>query len=471
MKRAIVTVLVLAGVLVFISAYLSRSKPSKLEPQLKQFVEAKRTQMTAIAQNQGAKIPLPAEDLFDAILADKWTTATNIFSQLEAPRMGASPPKRFQQVVSWVNTRLEKWGLRTSKPNALETAAWQPLAESFWAYRVRRICRAPFLDMVVSDILREIPSGSIYFGGTDAGRFAVTAVLESHTDGRPFFVLTQNQLADGGYREYASLMYSNKISILTADEGQQVFQNYLAQAQRRLTEGKLKPGENVQIVGGSVQVSGSRAVWEINALMVQTIFTQNRGREFYIEQSLPLEWTYPHLVPRGPIFQISREPLQLLPETALEANRRFWAAYCGRLIGDWITDTTSVDEVCEFAERVYARRDLNAFRGDAEYIHDSAMQEWMAKLRQASAHLYWWRCSEAKQTEEKQRMLKESLFAFKQAVALGPGNSEVISYFATLLAGMDRFAEAERVLRLGLSVNPANASLKSQLDELERKAK
>ena len=45
-----------------------------------------------------------------------------------------------------------------------------------------------------NDIIQSIPDGSIYFGGTDPGRFVVTALMESHADGKPFFTLSQNPL-------------------------------------------------------------------------------------------------------------------------------------------------------------------------------------------------------------------------------------------------------------------------------------
>jgi len=46
------------------------------------------------------------------------------------------------------------------------------------------------------DIIASIPPGSIYFGGTDSGRFLVTAFSRSHINGDPFFTITQNALAD-----------------------------------------------------------------------------------------------------------------------------------------------------------------------------------------------------------------------------------------------------------------------------------
>jgi hypothetical protein len=45
-------------------------------------------------------------------------------------------------------------------------------------------------------------TGSIYFGGTDAGRGIVTALSGSPADADPFFILTQNALADTVYLQH-----------------------------------------------------------------------------------------------------------------------------------------------------------------------------------------------------------------------------------------------------------------------------
>src|SRR5262245_6717830 len=62
------------------------------------------------------------------------------------------------------------------------------------------------------DIINSIPAGSIYFGGTDPGRFLVTALSRSHTNGEPFFTVAQNWLTDGrSYLRYVRGMYGDRI--------------------------------------------------------------------------------------------------------------------------------------------------------------------------------------------------------------------------------------------------------------------
>ena len=65
---------------------------------------------------------------------------------------------------------------------------------------------------------------------------------------------------------------------------------------------------------GRVQVSGQVAVMSINGLLAKVIFDKNPDREFYIEESFPLDWMYPHLEPHGLIMKINRQPLAELPD-------------------------------------------------------------------------------------------------------------------------------------------------------------
>jgi len=55
--------------------------------------------------------------------------------------------------------------------------------------------------------------GAAFIWGTDPGRFVVSVLSESHREGKPFFTLTQNQLADQSYVEYLRKMYGSRIYI------------------------------------------------------------------------------------------------------------------------------------------------------------------------------------------------------------------------------------------------------------------
>ncbi|HEX5219604.1 MAG TPA: hypothetical protein VFZ59_08545 [Verrucomicrobiae bacterium] len=441
-------------------------KHNALSHELTSFVKSKQVQAKALASAQGAKWPASADKLFGAILADKHSAATNLFAQLE--REHSNSPV-VPAGIQWVKDRLEKIGWYTPSPNAFQTEAWQPLIEAYWAYQNNRTWQRPHLEMAVHEIVNVIPSNSVYFGGTDPGRFAITAAMQSHQDGRPFFVLTQNALADGTYLAYLSSMFSNSIYVPTTTDSQKAFETYLVEAQKRAAAGTLKKAESVAVGGGSVSVSGIGAVMEINALIARVIFDRNPQREFYLEQSWALTWTYPHLVPHGPIFKINREPLDRLTDSMLQDDRAYWSNQCVRLIGNSLAQTASIQSVCDFVEKTYGNP--IASEKIQHYLQDKPAQEFFSKLRHSVADVYLWRCSEATETDEKQRMLDECLLAFGQAFALGPGNAQLVGDYIGMLAQIHRFDDAERIARVAGRVNPANASLLQWIAEQRNKAR
>jgi hypothetical protein len=197
---------------------------------------------------------------------------------------------------------------------------WEAVKEIWGAFYDFNISGEKYSAAFGKDIFDSIPPGSIYFGGTDPGRFIVTALQKSHVNGDPFFTLTQNALADGSYLDYLRSMYDGKIYIPTDDDSQKCFQEYTEDVTRRQQNHHLKLGEDIHIdENGRIQVSGQVAVMEINGLLGKTIFDKNSNREFYIEESFPLDRMYPHLEPHGLIMKINR---QQMPELSDEVVQR-----------------------------------------------------------------------------------------------------------------------------------------------------
>ena len=61
------------------------------------------------------------------------------------------------------------------------------------------------------------------------------------------------------------------------------------------------------------------------------------------------------------------------------------------MIGNWLTEDTSVKTVADFAEKIYARKDLSGFTGDPAFIHDDYAPKMFSKWRSAIGGLYCWR--------------------------------------------------------------------------------
>jgi len=292
-------------------------------------------------------------------------------------------------------------------------------------------------------IIESIPPGSIYFGGTDPGRFIVTALCKSQVNADPFFVLTQNALADSTYLDYLRAMYGGKIYVPTPEDSQKCFQDYLQDAQRRMQSHQLMPGEEVKTdANGKIQVSGQVAVMNINGLLVKTIFDKTPDREFYIEESFPLDWMYPYLEPHGLVFKINRQPLATLSDEILERDHAYWAKLVSPMIGDWLHDDTSVGEIAAFAQKTFGKQDFHGFTGDPRFIQNTYSHRMFSKLRSSLGGLYAWRSKHATDAAEKERMEREADFAFRQAWALCPYSPEAVFRYVNLLIEQKRFADA-----------------------------
>ena len=123
----------------------------------------------------------------------------------------------------------------------------------------------------------------------------------------------------------------------------------------------------------------------------------------------------------------------------LVRDRKFWSQSSTRLIGNWITEETSVKEICEWNRRIYLRRDLSGFQGNPTFVRDNDAQKGFSKLRSAIASLYAWRFRFTPDLTLKTRYAKEADFAYRQALAFGPINPEVCFKYVSFLDVFGRF--------------------------------
>jgi hypothetical protein len=276
-----------------------------------------------------------------------------------------------------------------------------------------------------------------------------------------------------------------EIITATPDDHARCFNEYMNDVQRRMQTKQLRPGEDVKVVEGRVTVSGQTSVMAINALLARVMFDKNPDREFFIEESFPLEWMYPYLTPYGIIMKINREPLPELNEDILKKDHEFWSKYSDRAIGNWITYDTSIPDICSFVEKVYYRRDYTGFKGDPKFVRDSDGQKAFSKLRSSIAGVYLWRerqlatemqrvqlatnpAEHQRLTEAYQRMLKEAEFALKQSFAFCPYSPEATFRYLDLLLRTGRGQDALLVARTALKFDPHNQTLKGAIGDLER---
>ena len=423
--------------------------------QLEAFARAKEKQAGELAARAGEKITPEFQRFFDAAIRGDGPTVTNRFWYFRAHHGQYEHDDR----ATIANLR---------------TAYWQPVLELCLAYNQFQDCDPKYTALYADGIIDSIPPGSIYFGGTDTGRGVPTAFCKSHADANPFFTLTHNALADATYLDYLRAMYGGRIYTPTAEDSQKCFQEYLADAQRRLQEHQLKPGEDVKMVKGKVQVAGQVSVMNINGLLTKVIFDHNPDREFCVEESFPLDWMYPHLEPHGLIMKLNRQPLTRLPEEVMARDHEYWRKEVGGMVGDWLDDQTTVSKIVEFVERVYVRKDLKGFRGDPDFVRNLCAQQEFSKLRSSIAGAYAWRLSpyapqeyQPKTEVDRQALVHAADFAFRQAFVLCPSSPEAIFRYVQLLLQRQRFDDALLVAQAGLKADPKNGQVRSLLETIK----
>lgn len=390
------------------------------------------------------------------------------------------------------------------------------------------------------DLYPSMAKNAILFGGTDPGRFNPTYMIfcesflppskkprDPNFDRRDVYLITQNALADKTYLDYIRAHYfrsaqkdppffqemlrseksralkrTNLLARLAAPLdwtmttlGRSVetarrkkglypemeiytpsvwdFKNALKEHEKELERkrqfNQLKPGEG----------EGMALVLAINSLLAKLIFDKNPEREFYIEESFQMDWMFPHLTPFGIILKLNREPVPTITEEMMDRDREFWERYMERLIGNWITTETTVEELTDFARKVYLRGDLKNYQGNTTFLRESWAQKAFSKLRSAIGGVYAFRLSpqcppllRPKTTEEESRLLEEAELAFQQSFALCPYSLEAVVRYANLLLTVGRVDDALLLVEACSEFDPENAQLpllRAQLNQQKQK--
>ncbi len=269
--------------------------------------------------------------------------------------------------------------------------------------------------------------------------------------------------------------------IATPEDSQRCFNEYLSDAQRRLKHDmdfpnepkQIRPGEDVRVVDNRVTVAGQVAVMAINGLLTKVMFDHNPKNEFFVEESFPLDWMYPHLTPYGIIMKINREPLPTLTEDILKRDHDFWKQYSKRLTGDIIDYDTPLKDIKAWIEKTYIRHDFNGFTGDRKFIHDDDAQKAFSKLRSSIGGIYAWRLMQSppqyrpKSEAEYQRVLREAEFTFRQAFAFCPYSPEAVFRYVNLLLPLNRIDDALLVAETCQELDPYNPQVAGLVENLK----
>lgn len=322
---------------------------------------------------------------------------------------------------------------------AVADGKWEELNAAFEALKQRRdgggaedlgVLWGPILEtLLIAECAHEWPAqklldygaatlgalspGMVYVGGTDPGR-GIPTLLNETSDGERHIVITQNGLADASYLQYLDFLYGDRVATLTPEDSQRAFQDYMADAQKRLAHDQqspdepkqIRPGEDVHMVDNRIQVSGQVAVMAINENLLRMFMTKNPDLSLAIEESFPLKSTYPNAVPLGPLMQLGVQDVQsaFTRDTALQAV-------------------------------TYWRETAQQFQPSPDTPADAAPRLAYAKMAAAQAALL-----------SDHGFNGEAEQAYREAVRISPASPEATYGLGRLLAASGRADEARQLL-------------------------
>ncbi len=381
------------------------------DPRLQTFSTQKRQQVEQLAAKLHLDVPPEAQDFFKAAEAGDWNAVSNSYARIQ--RLTGQP------------------GSSLTMPGYTNVLS-APIHEVRDVYGEFHLWDGAMLQKFAEGILHSIPGGSIYFGGTDPGRFIITAVRDV-AKAPDIFIITQNALADNRYLDYVRLSYGERLSLPTTNDAQAAFQQYAEDIRTRQNRGEaIGAGEQVSVDSEHVvHLRGLESVMAINGSLAKWIVDHNKDQhEFYVEESYVIPWMYPYLEPHGLILKLNKEPMKELDPAVVAQDRRFWDALSRELLAD------------------------------PHFTGNEAARKTFAKLRSSIAGLYAYR-----------HLTAEAEAVFKQALELCPTSPEANFYLAQLYMEAGRFDDAIGVMKSLQQRDPSDPHYQDAINQMENAKK
>lgn len=395
-----------------------------------EFGRSRREIVERIAHRLKKKVPPEVKKFFDAIEAGNW-------EEIEA---------------SWKALRSRSGQYDGTSHSTELNEFWPAVLDAYGAAEQAHLWPAQKLLDYGNAILDSLRPGMVYVGGTDPGRW-IPELLNDTSDGERHIIVTQNAFADGRYLDYMTELYGDRFATLTKEDSQRAFQEYLADAEKRLRHDQefpdepkqVHPGEDIKFVDGvpqdsgqmklwsvneknqRVQVSGQVAVMAINEKLLQTLMQKNSDASFAMETSFPFKSMYAETSTLGPIMELRARDEQnaLTPERAQQA----------------------VDYWRSIAQQ--AASDPEA--GDSENFRKA-----YSKMAAEQAALLLNR-----------KFTAEAEQAFRSAVEICPTSPEAVFRYVNMLVGQNRINDAIPVAANALAADPHNAHVRDLLERLK----
>jgi len=296
------------------------------------------------------------------------------------------------------------------------------------------------------DMLADLPKDSFVYGGTDPGRFVPTYMILSESfekkkdkrdpafDRRDLYIITQNALADAFYNQYIRNHYSTERPTargwvdkwlgrdkhfpkapLVLPRQDDIMAIYQAAIEKRQTDATAPDPNSDPTV--------------LNSMVGEWIWQRNKDqRKFFVEESFPMEWSYPNAVPHGLCYEIKKDPVSGLTPQQVQGDMDYWREYIDHL------------------------------KKDPRFEDDIDAQRSFSKLRNTGGNIYKWR-----------NMPEAAEQAYRQALELWPGNTETLNNFSDLLMKQKRVFELRDILERAAKADPNNGLLEMLLANCERR--
>ena len=210
-----------------------------------QFAEDRLRIAHAMAERFKVSVPPDVEKFFQAVAAGRWEELNVAFKALRQRRESGNG---------------EDLGV-----------LWGPILETQLIAECAHDWPAQKLLDYGNATLGALRPGMVYVGGTDPGR-GIPTLLNETNDGERRIVITQNGLADESYLQYLDFLYGDRVATLTSEDSQRAFQDYMADAQKRLAHDHQYSSEAEQAYRLAMQISPAspEAVYGLGQLLATT---------------------------------------------------------------------------------------------------------------------------------------------------------------------------------------------------------
>ena len=342
-----------------------------------------------IANRLNRELPSEIRGFFDALEAGNWEEIDSRWKELA--------------------THTHQYDYSKNDRHDLEPF-WQSVLDAYGVAEQAHDWPAQKLLDYGNAILGSLEPGMVYVGGTDNGRWVPELLNETGDD--PHIMITQNALADGTYLDYVRELYSDRFKTFSQEDSERAFQEYVADAQKRLEHDlqfpdepkQVLPGENITMKDGKASVSGAVAVMAINEKLLGMLMLKNPGLSFALQESQPMRGIYANAVPLGPLMALGVEGNNFTADQAAQ-SLDYWRSQAQTLLAD-LEATGSETTLKSYSHDVNSAANL------------LASHEFTAVAEQA----------------------------YGLASQLYPGNPEAVEGLAGILARTGRATEAERLL-------------------------